>query len=244
MYLEEHINLIRDEVDTFAPHAVIIDSLSSLGNVFMEDSLRDFVSRLNAYLKEKLVTTIYTHATATLLGANEITDAHLSTITDQIIMLRYVEIASELRHALLILKMRGSRHEKKLREIIFTPQGLEVTSEFSGLEGVLSGATHKISESIEDQLHTLFMETLGPMGEKLFSQEKAKGLNVDSVQKLIGELTDQGIVSTRRKADFISHTDHIFGKASPAAAHPPPASDHSGLFTFLKKDKRSGGENP
>jgi len=234
-YLEEHIDVIRSEIETFGANLLVIDSLSSLGNVFVEDVVRDFVSRLNGYLKEKLVTTIYTHATATLLGANQITDAHLSTITDHIIMLRYVEIQSELRHALLILKMRGSNHDKKLKEIVFTAQGLEISGEFSGLEGVLSGSTHKVSESIEEQLHALFLETLGPMGEKIFKQEKAKGLTHEAVKKLLGELSDQGVVSTRRKEDFLETARTIYGEkpASAEAVRKPneqPAVKQKGLL--------------
>ncbi len=211
-YLEEHINTIRDEVETFKPNILVIDSLSSLGNVFQESTIRDFVSRLNGFLKENLVTTIYTHATATLLGANQITDAHLSTITDQIIMLRYVEIESELRHAVLILKMRGSKHDKSLREMVFSDTGLEVTTGFSGLEGVLSGSTHKVSDTIEEQLHTMFLEVLGPMGESMFKEEKAKGLNYEGVQKLLSELSDQGILSVRRKEETVDKLNLVFGK--------------------------------
>ncbi|OGG11987.1 hypothetical protein A2Z00_02055 [Candidatus Gottesmanbacteria bacterium RBG_13_45_10] len=231
-YLEEHIDMIRSEIETFGANLMVIDSLSSLGNVFMEDVVRDFVSRLNGYLKEKLVTTIYTHATATLLGANQITDAHLSTITDHIIMLRYVEIQSELRHALLILKMRGSNHDKKLKEIVFTPQGLEISGEFSGLEGVLSGSTHKVSESIEEQLHALFMETLGPMGEKIFHEEKTKGLTYESIKKLIDDLSNQGVVSVRRKEEFLTSAGLVYGKK--------PVSVYTGEKSEEKSENKKG----
>ena len=211
-YLEEHIENLTREVEQFGAQIVVIDSLSSLENVFPPDTIRDFVSRLNAYLKDKLVTTIYTHATASLLGANQVTDGNLSTLTDHIIMLRYVEIQSELRHAVLILKMRGSKHDKKLREVIFAPTGLQLAGEFSGLEGVLSGSSHKVSDSIDDQLHTLFLELLGPMGEKIFKEEKAKGLTYDSVNKLINDLSNQGVVSVRRKEEFLATTSRVFGK--------------------------------
>lgn len=242
-YLEEHISQIKSDVEAFDARLVVVDSLSSLGNVFLEDSLRDFVSRLNAFLKEKLVTAIYTHATATLLGANQITDSHLSTITDHIIMLRYVEIASELHHAVLILKMRGSPHDKKLREIIFTSEGLQVTHEFSGLEGVLSGAAHKVAESIEEQLHGLFLETLGPMGEKIFGEQKMKGLTIMGVQKLIAELVDQGVVSARRKAEFESRANKIFGKKGLEAVTEGAGQGGSRVLGFMKRAQQKGGED-
>ncbi len=209
-YLEEHVGIIIDEIEASGSKLLVIDSLSSLGNAFSSSLLRDFVSRLNGYLKERLITTIYTNATSTLLGANEITDAHLSTITDQIIMLRYVEISSELHHALLILKMRGSKHDKKLREINFGSTGLEISNEFSGLEGVLTGSTRKVSESIEEQIHDLFLEALGPMGEKIFEDEKQKGLSLESIGKMITDLGNQGIVSMRKKEEFLQRSSQVF----------------------------------
>lgn len=210
-YLEEHISMITDTIEEFGANLVVIDSLSSLGNVFSEDILRDFVSRLNAYMKEKLVTAIFTNATSTLLGASQITDAHLSTITDQIIMLRYVEIQSELHHALLILKMRGSRHDKKLREVSFTETGIAITHEFTGLEGVMSGSTRRVSKSVEDQLHDLFLETFGPMGETIFNQEKGKGISVERMNSMIEELGNQGIISQRKKEEFREKSTNILG---------------------------------
>lgn len=201
-YLEEHIGAITEEIEKFEANLVVIDSLSSLGNVFSEEILRDFVSRLNAYMKDKLVTSIFTNATSTLLGATQITDAHLSTITDQIIMLRYVEIESKLHHALLILKMRGSKHDKRLRELHFTQTGIEIANEFSGLEGVLSGSTRQISKSVEDQMRDLFMESFGPMGERIFLEQRTKGLTLESIKTMLEELGRQGIISQRKKEEF------------------------------------------
>jgi len=210
-YLEEHIEMIRATVEEAdGPKRLVIDSLSSLGNVFSEEILRDFVSRLNGFLKEKLITTLFTNATSTLLGATQITDSHLSTITDHIIMIRYVEIQSELHHAVLILKMRGSAHDKKLRELIFTPAGLRITSEFKGLEGVLKGTTRRVSASVQEQLHSLFLEFMGPMGDTIFAQEREKGLTLESVSRMIEELGDQGIISKRRKEEFVDRTKRIF----------------------------------
>jgi circadian clock protein KaiC len=40
----------------------------------------------------------------------------VSTITDAIILLRYVEVQSEIRRCLTVLKMRGSGHDKTIRE--------------------------------------------------------------------------------------------------------------------------------
>lgn len=212
LYLEEHMSVIEKAVEEFGAKRLVIDSLSSLGNAFSPEVVRDFTSRIIGFLKEQKVTTLFTVATDTLMGSGSITDSRLSTITDHIIMLRYVEIQSELRHALLILKMRGSAHDKKMKELVFSSDGVLIASSFSGYEGVISGITRKVGKAVEDQLHDLFVEILGPMGEKIFAEEKEKGLNLASVKKLMKELGSQGIISERRKAEFVERAEIILGK--------------------------------
>lgn len=210
LYPEEHLQMINNSVEEFGAKRIVIDSLSSLNNTFKEEILRDLTERITAGLKQKMVTTLFTHATTALMGAETITGAHLSTLVDTIAMLRFVEIQSELKHAILILKMRGSAHDKKLREFVFTSQGVQITSDFTGYEGVISGMTRKVTASIEEQLHGLFLEILGPMGEKIFNEYKAKGLTMDNIAKLVKELGDQSIVSERRKEEFIQRSQKIF----------------------------------
>lgn len=210
LYPEEHLHMINKSIEEFSAKRVVIDSLSSLNNLFKEEILRDLTERITTALKQRMITTLFTHATTALMGAETITGAHLSTLVDTIAMLRFVEIQSELKHAILILKMRGSAHDKKLREFVFTSQGVQITSDFTGYEGVISGITRKVTASIEEQLHSLFLEILGPMGEKIFNEHKAKGLTMDSIAKLVKELGDQGIVSERRKEEFVQRSQKIF----------------------------------
>ena len=125
-------------------------------------------------------------------------------------MLRYVEVQSELHHAIIILKMRVSAHDKKLREIVFTDRGLALAGEFKGYEGVLQGSTRKVSASLEEQVHGLFLEILGPMGEKIFVEYKMRGLTYKNIAELIKQLGDQGIISERRKDEFVLKAKNIF----------------------------------
>jgi circadian clock protein KaiC len=56
--------------------------------------------------------------------------------------MRYVEIDSTIQKAFLILKMRGSDHQKDIRCFKIGPHGIEVESKFSGREGIMSGISH------------------------------------------------------------------------------------------------------
>jgi circadian clock protein KaiC len=61
----------------------------------------------------------------------------LSFLFHNVILLRYIEIESELRRAVSILKMRDSNHEKGLRLYEIDGQGFRVLDRLEGVTGVL-----------------------------------------------------------------------------------------------------------
>jgi len=61
-------------------------------------------------------------------------------------MLRFVEIESAVRQALLILKLRGSDHAKDIREFEITPRGIELQAKFEGREGIMSGNPRRMAD--------------------------------------------------------------------------------------------------
>jgi hypothetical protein len=103
--------------------------------------------------------------------------------------------------------MRGSAHDESLREIVFTPQGIRVTTDFSGYEGVMRGETRKTSETIEERLRALLVSIFGTKGEVILAREKAKGLTLDGTRRLLKDLGDQGLISVRRKKEFINELE-------------------------------------
>jgi len=60
-------------------------------------------------------------------------------LVDGYILLRYVEIDSAMRKAMLVLKLRGSDHAKDIRQYEITGQGLVVEARFEGRQGIMSG---------------------------------------------------------------------------------------------------------
>jgi circadian clock protein KaiC len=61
----------------------------------------------------------------------------LSFLFNNIVLLRYVELESEMRRALSILKMRGSQHAKDLVQFEIGKQGPVILDKLDGLTGVL-----------------------------------------------------------------------------------------------------------
>jgi circadian clock protein KaiC len=72
-----------------------------------------------------------------------VTDVGLSFLVDCIVALKLVEIESSMRKALVVLKMRGSDHDKRLREYDITSQGIVVSTPFSNYEGLMTGSPRR-----------------------------------------------------------------------------------------------------
>ncbi len=159
MGLEDHLLRIKHHLDEFNPHRVVVDSLSALERVSTMKGFREFIVGLTSFIKHKEVAGLFTSTTPNLMGGTSITEAHISTITDSIILLRYVEIFGEMRRGLTVLKMRGSAHEKTIREFTIDGSGMHIEKPFQDVSGILSGypSCGTIAES--DRVHSLQRET-------------------------------------------------------------------------------------
>jgi circadian clock protein KaiC len=63
----------------------------------------------------------------------------LSAIAENLILLRYVEIGSQLRRLLSIVKMRDSDFNPSLKEFRITARGIELADTFESATAILSG---------------------------------------------------------------------------------------------------------
>jgi len=156
--LEDHLIRMKRIIDEFKPNRIAVDSLSALERVSSIKGFREFVIGLTSFLKDRQVAGLFTATTSSLMGGEAITEAHISTITDSIILLRYVEMFGEMRRGLTVLKMRGSMHDKDIREFTIDQQGMHVGKAFSNVTGILSGRPHHVSPAEVDRLGGLFRE--------------------------------------------------------------------------------------
>jgi circadian clock protein KaiC len=141
---EEHFKRIRDIIEEVDVKRFVIDSLSALERIYPPDRFREFTVGLNTYLKGKGVTSIMTNTTSSLLDVTSITETHLSTATDNIIVLKYLELDGQMKRALIVIKSRGSDHDKNLREITIDTSGMSIGSPFFGVENLMGGSAKRV----------------------------------------------------------------------------------------------------
>jgi len=139
MGLEDHLIEMKAIIEAFKPQRVAVDSFSALERVSTIKGFREFVIGLTSFIKHQEMAGLFTSTTPTLLGGTSVTEAHISTITDSIILLRYVEMFGEMRRGITVLKMRGSMHDKDIREFTIDGGGMHIGKPFSNITGILSG---------------------------------------------------------------------------------------------------------
>lgn len=156
--LEDHLIRMKSAIEQFRPHRVAVDSLSALERVSTIKSFREFVIGLTSFIKHQEVAGLYTSTTPTLLGGTSVTETHISTITDSIILLRYVELFGEMRRGLTVLKMRGSMHDKDIRECTIDGQGMHIGKPFRDISGILSGNITHVPRHEVERLNDMFRD--------------------------------------------------------------------------------------
>lgn len=72
-----------------------------------------------------------TTSVSDFLAADGGGELHVSTISDAITLLHYVPVGGEMRRGVQVLKMRGSDHDKSVREFVITGHGMDLREPFA-----------------------------------------------------------------------------------------------------------------
>jgi len=81
--------------------------------------------------------------TALTSGDTEHIDENVSSLVDAWILLRDVEMNGERNRALSIIKSRGMKHSKEVREFVISSKGLDVVDVYRVTDGVLVGTARR-----------------------------------------------------------------------------------------------------
>lgn len=138
--VDMHTALIKDAIQELGAKRVVIDSLMDI-EMATPDKVRfkDYIYSLVNYFRAQGITSLLTNEIPELFGSLQLSSAGISFISDTVILLRYVEMESAVTRAISVLKMRGSDHDKSLREFRITSEGIEILERFEGSTGILQG---------------------------------------------------------------------------------------------------------
>jgi circadian clock protein KaiC len=118
----------------------VLDSLTGMSlGVASQRRFRELVYALTQHFRAVGVTPLMTMEVAELLGNAQLTGHGVSSIVDNLIGLRYVEVDGHLERAVFVLKARGIGHSSELRRFRIDDRGAHVGARFEDLRGVLTG---------------------------------------------------------------------------------------------------------
>jgi circadian clock protein KaiC len=132
----------RQEVARLGARRVVVDSLSSLALGAISDRrYRELVYALAKHMRAAGVTLLMTLEIAELLGTGQLSGHGVSFASDNVIQLRYVELAGRLDRAVSVIKARGVDVNTELRGMTIGATGAEVSERgpFKDMRGVLTG---------------------------------------------------------------------------------------------------------
>ncbi|HEX8120098.1 MAG TPA: circadian clock protein KaiC [Solirubrobacteraceae bacterium] len=124
--LEDHLLRMKEEIADFRPDRVAIDSLTALQRIATAKSFREYLLGLTFHIKTRALVGMVTAATETVGSGILSGELHLSTVSDTIVLLQYVGRAAEITRGIAVLKMRGSNHDKALREYTVDDEGMHI----------------------------------------------------------------------------------------------------------------------
>lgn len=146
----EFAHRVKDAVDEGA-RVVVIDSLT--GYVQAMPHGRLLIAQMHEmlrYLRRRKVLCLLTVAQHGLIGPGTRTGAEVSYIADTILLLRYFELEGRVHKAISVLKNRYGSHERTVRRLEISSDGVEVGEPVMSIQGVLSGYPVDSDDETED----------------------------------------------------------------------------------------------
>jgi circadian clock protein KaiC len=141
--LEMHLASMYKLVKKFKPQTVILDPITNLISVGLLNEVNSMLLRLVDYLQAEGITLMLTALNS---GTTEHIDENVSSLVDVWLLVRDVELNAERNRALYIMKSRGMKHSKEVREFIISSKGLRIIDVYRGREGVLIGSAREAKQ--------------------------------------------------------------------------------------------------
>ena len=103
------------------------------------DRMPRFLSAFTNQLRMLDVTTLITEELPLFQSDVTMPNPQLGNVVESILLLRYVELNSQLYRLLSIMKMRESAYDTSIREFRIRDNGIEIAQSFQSAEAILSG---------------------------------------------------------------------------------------------------------
>ena len=133
--LERHLTTIYEQVEAHHPDVVVVDPITDFTAIGTAIDVKALLMRIVDYLKKRQVTTVFTSLLADRIGE----DPSISSLVDNWLQLRNLELQAQRDRGLFIQKARGMAHSNQIREFDLSEAGIRLLDVVPGPDGVLTG---------------------------------------------------------------------------------------------------------
>lgn len=135
-------------VDQYKIKRVVIDSFGGMAAPGNNPArLTQFFSALMGEMRARGVLVFATWEIRGLFGPEiDAPTPDLSSIVDNVLLMRFVEHEAQLKRLLSVIKMRDSVYDTALVEMVINPQGIDLRKAFTQVESVWSGSASTIAK--------------------------------------------------------------------------------------------------
>lgn len=211
--IDEVMHNLRTAVEATGARRLVLNSISGMESALPQterSELREGLYRMTANMTAQGLVVLLTTEVPDLMGALRITTEGISFLADNIVVLRYVEIAAKLRRALTVFKMRTSAHDNRLREYRILPgKGIVVERSFQQYSGVLTGiptlrallpSQRPFTAGLTEQDKSLMQTLLALKQATPAELAEALGAQVEETQAVLERLAETGYVIRSSRA--------------------------------------------
>jgi circadian clock protein KaiC len=103
------------------------------------DRMPRFLSAFCNQLRMSDVTALITEELPLFRPDIDMPNPELANVVETVVLLRYVELRSQLHRLISVMKMRESQYDTSIREFKITDAGVEVAASFESAEAILTG---------------------------------------------------------------------------------------------------------
>ncbi len=140
---------VRDCVERLGARTVVFDSLNGyLYSMAQERHLLLHMHELLSYLNARGVVTLLVVCQNGLVGSSMRTPIDMSYLADTVLLMRHFEAFGEVKQAVSVVKKRDGGHERTIREVQFSSQGLRVGQPLRDFKGVLTGVPDYVGDDM------------------------------------------------------------------------------------------------
>jgi circadian clock protein KaiC len=138
---------VRATLEEFAPVRAVIEGLGDLQHAARgSDRFADYMWSFLNLFRSVGTTTIITSENVDFFGPTTDLARGLSFLMENVILIRYTEVESDIRRAFAVVKMRDSDHERSLVQCEISSRGIGMKGKFAGMAGVLTGIPRSTQE--------------------------------------------------------------------------------------------------